>query len=337
MLVIVDANIIVNDPLLRQRKWRVAQDEIASHRLRLVLPEVALLEAIGGYRRERTEKARQVRSIIRKSTQRAKGAAEELLNVYRDEANAYESILRARLREVGIEVVDPSEHSHLELTERAVNRTPPFDDDGGGYRDTLIWLTALEQVGEPPFSDLILLSDDGVFTKQKSILAEELHAETGAELTVLRSIGSLAFPGEYESGDFDLSDLDLSTRQIIDRLTLDLAHKDITRWSPPGVDYAQVQIVGGVDLRFDTLEVKKRYGTTVYEIGVDAIADVDAEVLVIHDERGGETDFTQMSARWDLRVRWRGEVESETSGLSRQSELEVRGLDERQRPSPESS
>lgn len=36
------------------------------------------------------------------------------------------------------------EVSHVEIVRRAVSRHPPFDSKGGGYRDTLVWLRALE-------------------------------------------------------------------------------------------------------------------------------------------------------------------------------------------------
>lgn len=332
MLVVVDANVIIKDPLLRDRKWQVARDAISADRLRLVMPDVARLEAVGGYRRDRQEKVRQVKSIIRQSTDRAKAAAEGLIQVYLEESNNYESILDDRLREVGFEIPGPSERTHLEIAERAVNRLPPFDESGGGYRDTLLWLTALEQIAEPPFDNLILVSDDGVFTKRMSALAEELQRETAAELTVVRSIGNVEFPGEYETGDFDLSSIDVDTSEIVKMIKDGLPGMDITRWSPPGPDHAEVQQVDRVDLLAGTIDVRKRYGSSVYEVSADAIADIDARVLVIHDSYGQDVDFSEMSARWDLHVRWRGETEGERTRLSEESTVEVIGLDERRSP-----
>lgn len=297
MLVIVDANIIIKDAILRDRKWQAAQDAINADRLRLVLPETARLEAIGGYRRDHEEKIRQVRSVIRKSTQRAKEAAEALLQIYTEEIDAYESILNDRLREIGFEVPAPPLHDHLELTERAVKRVPPFDENGGGYRDTLLWLVALEQIEEIPFDNLLLVSDDGVFTKRSRELAEELHRETGAELTVERSIANVDFPGEYENGDFDLSSLGVDTSDIIEQINGILPGLNISQWAPPGADHAQVELVGRVDLLTETVDVKKRYGSSVYEVSVEAIADIDAEVLVIHDDyRDGGGYLTDVSA-----------------------------------------
>lgn len=332
MLLVVDANVIIKDPMLRDRKWQAAHDAICANRLRLILPEVARLEAIGGYRRHHEEKIQQVKSVIRKSTTRAKNAASALLQAYTEEIVEYESLLETRLHEIGFEIWDPPAHTHLELTERAVNRLAPFDHDGGGYRDTLLWLTGLERIAEAPFDNLILLTDDDVFTKRSSDLSEELRRETDGELTVVRSISSIEFPGEYESGDFDLASLgDVNTDDIVRQITQVLTRLDITQWSPPGPDHAQVKLIGRVELLMETLQVKKRYGSDIFEIIIEAIADVDADILVIGDSNDG-ADFSQWEARWNLRVRWRGETELAESIPTQFGDgftIEVLGLDER--------
>jgi hypothetical protein len=331
MLVVVDANIIMKDPILRDRKWQVAKAAIDADRLRLVFPEVARLEAIGGYRRDHEEKIRQITGVVRKSTNRAKKAAEALLHVYIDEVVSYGAILDRRLSEIGFEVPGLPEHGHLEMTKRAVSRLAPFDENGGGYRDTLLWLTALEQIAEMPFDNLVLVSDDGVFTRRRLALAEELRRETGAELTVSRSITAIEFPDEYESGEFDLSNMHVDISHVVDLISAGLGGMDITRWSPPGPDHAEVKVVDRVELDLETVNVKKRYGSDVYEISVEAVADIDAEVLVIVDEYEG-VDLSQMSARWDLGIRWRGETETSDEYPTRLSDnfaLEVLWLNDR--------
>lgn len=332
MLIVVDANIIIKDAILRDRKWKVAQDALNAGRLRLILPETARLEAIGGYRRDHEDKIQQVKRVLRKSTNRAKRAAEVLLQVYCEEVDTYEIMLNSRLREIGFEIPGPPEHGHLELTERAVNRLPPFDESGGGYRDTLLWLTAVEQIDEPPFDNLILLSDDETFTLRIRDLAEEFNRKTGAQLTVVRSLAGVEFPGEYEIGDFDLASLDVEPSDVVEMINTSLAGMDITRWSPPGPDYAEVERIGRVDLLAGTVDVKKRYGSDVYEVAVEAIADIDAQILLLHGGYGNGVEFSKMSAGWDLHVRWRGETESHRNGLRNAGSIEVLGLDERGRP-----
>ncbi|MGX9349251.1 PIN domain-containing protein [Microbacterium sp. KNMS] len=328
----VDTNILMEDPLLRDRKWNAAEAAISAGRLRLVLPELARREAIGGFQRSHDEKIRQVKAVLRKSSSRAKNAADALIQTYETEKAGYESILDARIQAMGIEVAPLPDIDHADLTQRAIDRIPPFNETGGGYRDSLIWLTALEQVEDHPFDDLTILSKDSIFGKKKRVLEEESRRETGASVVVVSSLAAMEFPGEYEPGEFGLSVLDLTVADIVEQIAHALVGLDISRWSPPGPDHAQVEQVGRVDVEADTIKVKKRYGESVYEISADGIADIDATVLLIFDWPGEEPEISQMSARWDLSFRWRGATVGERTRLESSGTLEVFGVDERRQP-----
>ncbi len=332
ILVIVDANIVIQDPLLRDRKWDAAEGAIKAGRLRLVLPEVARREVIGGFHRNHDEKVRQIRAVLKKSSSKAKDAAAMLIQTYEAEKAGYESILDSRIQAIGIEVAPLPDVDHVDLIQRAIDRTPPFDESGGGYRDSLIWLTALEQVESHPFDGLTILSKDSIFGKKQRALEEESRRNNGADLVVIGSLASMEFPGEYESGEYELSTLDLSLDDITEHISEALVGLDISRWSPPGPDHAQVQQVGSVDVQPGTIKVKKRYGEPIYEISADAVADIDATVLVIFDGPGEEPELAHMSARWVLSFRWRGDAVGEDTRLESSGTIEVFGVDERRHP-----
>lgn len=331
MLVVVDANIVVKNPRLQGDKWDAARDAIRADRLRLVLPETARLEAVGAFHRAHETKILELKRILRRSSGRARDAAQGLQAVYQQEIDEYETILSSRLTELGIEIANVPSHSHTELTQRAIGRMPPFDEDGGGYRDTLLWLSALEQLDEPPFDNLVLVSDDGIFSKSTDVLAGELRQDFGAALRVVRRIEQLDFPGEYDEGEFSLEDTSVETTHIVNAIIAGLQGSDISRWSPPGVDHATVHVVGSVNLADPSVEVRKQYGRDVYELYAEATADVDARILIIHDGDGDgdDLDFSEMSARWDLHLRWRGKTAGSRLQLSEEHAIEVFDLDER--------
>ncbi|WP_141381296.1 hypothetical protein [Microbacterium lacticum] len=57
MLVILDANVIVSDPLLRGSIWPQLADAISGGRVEVLVPRLALEEAIAAYQRLRGAKA----------------------------------------------------------------------------------------------------------------------------------------------------------------------------------------------------------------------------------------------------------------------------------------
>ncbi len=328
MFVVIDTNVILRDPLLRDHKWQVAKHAVEGKRLQLVLPEVVRLEAIGGFRRSHDVKISAIKRELRKSSGRAKDAAKALLQVYAEEVDQYEAVLDARLREIGFQLAAPPESPHLEVTQRAVSRIAPFDENGGGYRDTLIWLTALEQIQDSQYDDLILISDDTVFTNRRSELQDELSDECDGQLVVLKAVSALEFPGEYESGSFSISDIPIEEWEVARQMSMALQDMDITRWSPPGPDHAVVQMVKSIDLLPDSLQVKKRYGSDLFEVQAEAMADVEAKVLIIDFGYDDVDDVRELSAEWKLHVRWQATVEGALGQFVDEGEATLRSLDD---------
>src|SRR5262249_14685420 len=61
----------------------------------------------------------------------------------------YEAQLRRRLTQHHVSVREHPTISHAEVVKRAIAKRPPFNQQGQGYRDTLIWYTILELVADP--------------------------------------------------------------------------------------------------------------------------------------------------------------------------------------------
>jgi hypothetical protein len=82
----------------------------------------------------------------------------------------YRAYLTERFNEVlGIKVMDWPSVSHRELVARAVSRTPPFDQKGSGYRDSLVWADVAELAKSG--HDVVLASEDRIFADQDETLA----------------------------------------------------------------------------------------------------------------------------------------------------------------------
>ena len=68
VLVILDANVIVSDPMLRGSIWPQLTDAIPGGRVEVLLPRIALEEAIAAYRRLRQAKAVEIQAVGRRAS-----------------------------------------------------------------------------------------------------------------------------------------------------------------------------------------------------------------------------------------------------------------------------
>lgn len=93
--------------------------------------------------------------------------------------------------QLGITVLPWPAVPHEELVARAVTRTPPFDEKGGGYRDSLVWADVVElaRTGH----DVALVSADRAFAGKGEQLAPALEYEVKAlsgTVELVRDFGS---------------------------------------------------------------------------------------------------------------------------------------------------
>jgi hypothetical protein len=92
-----------------------------------------------------------------------------------EEGFEYRSYLADRLEELGITVLPWPDVTHQELVARAVSRTPPFDEKGGGYRDSLVWADAVQLAASG--GQVALVSGDKAFAGLDGTLAPALQEE----------------------------------------------------------------------------------------------------------------------------------------------------------------
>lgn len=109
MLVVLDANVIVKNPLLRGGKWDSASTAVNEGRLRLVVPESVRLEAVGVFERGHQQRIRDLNQLLKRSSADARAAAAALRSIYENEASTYATRLSSRLHSLGATVVDPPE------------------------------------------------------------------------------------------------------------------------------------------------------------------------------------------------------------------------------------
>lgn len=139
MFLLLDANVIVGNPLLRGRLWDAVADAVVSDALDLYVSELAVEEVSARYRDAAAVRERTLEKNLKSWPPESRALITNAIKASRDFAAGYEQLLRDRLEEMGAEVVDYPEVDHRDIARRAIARTAPFDGEGNGYRDALHW------------------------------------------------------------------------------------------------------------------------------------------------------------------------------------------------------
>ncbi|MDI9916198.1 PIN domain-containing protein [Rhodococcus sp. IEGM 1379] len=131
--------------------------------LRVVVPHLVVLDVANRYRAESAEMIAALSASARMYDRL--GLRRDLtrfIDAAHDRADGYVQDVVDDLRQIGVEVVDPVEVSHIEIAERAIAMRRPYVDKKkrDGYPATLNWLTVLDLADRNPGVEVLWVSDD---------------------------------------------------------------------------------------------------------------------------------------------------------------------------------
>lgn len=200
MFLILDANAVVPNPELQGGTWRGIKDAIAEGALTVIAPRIVAAEITAKVRANR----RDVR--LRGDVRRAPSAVQQALQNAADAIEQWARLYDAEtwLAADGVLIRDTPEISHDEVSQRAIDRHPPFDQNGGGYRDALHWYTVLDIIREHPDEAVVLVSNDDGYQSSKGsgelhpkLLAEADEILTTGSIRLYRNVNELDLPQKY--------------------------------------------------------------------------------------------------------------------------------------------
>lgn len=169
--VVLDATELSRDWLCTGLKYQILEHTGHLSWLTVVVPPSVFEEVVANHARQMAKAVGDFHQLNKSRSRlglRALSADDDAIN--------YREYLAERFdTQLGITVLDWPSVSHADLVARAVNRTPPFDGKGSGYRDSLVWQNVLELAREG--EDVALVSADGVFAGSDGALAPGLAAE----------------------------------------------------------------------------------------------------------------------------------------------------------------
>ncbi|MBQ1022969.1 PIN domain-containing protein [Micromonospora sp. C95] len=179
MLVVLDANALTADPRLTGSVWELLAARVSAGYDTVVVPAVAFIEVVANQRRE----AAVVRQVLDKHGPRLrKLGADDAASAFRGSldrlAAGYETWLQERLATLGFVVDAMPDVDHETLVKWATQRRRPFNDNGGGYRDALVWSAVVARLARTHADAAFLVSGDKTFTADGG----ELHPDLATDL-----------------------------------------------------------------------------------------------------------------------------------------------------------
>lgn len=144
MIIVLDTTAVMSDPRCSGLAWQVLVQAREAWGLRVVVPEVVVIEAVAGYQRRLQGSLVGLERWLDKQTalgldHLASGLHEEIAK----QAREYSDYLLSLFKDMGLEIAAVPDVDHRELVERAAQRRKPCDENGDGFRDTLNWLVVV--------------------------------------------------------------------------------------------------------------------------------------------------------------------------------------------------
>lgn len=172
--------------------------------IRIAVPPVVIEEVVGNHSRQVQEVLKTVPGT--NSGLRRLGLPEIAVGTT---AQPYRSRLMTNLGRFDALILPWPDADHSMVSKRAIDRVSPFDQKGGGYRDTLIWLSVLELASRG--HDVILATRDGAFL-EKGVMKRSLRTEVEklrGTVDVVQDLSRWVGEQELVSSSIRMSDEDL--------------------------------------------------------------------------------------------------------------------------------
>jgi hypothetical protein len=141
MTIVVDTNVFYGDPNLTGPKSQTLLKGAARSEIHLVVPRIVVEELVKHHFDQVSGVTEQIKGQVnklRKLTEDRKQEDPDLPDPGL-EASAYRERVQTRLSVGGAEIMDTPEVNHGLLVRKAIYRKRPFQSNGRGYQDALIW------------------------------------------------------------------------------------------------------------------------------------------------------------------------------------------------------
>jgi len=332
MQVVLDANVWFADVHLRGIQANRLRQHVRFGHVTVLVPYLVTKEVAGQIRRETEDALKKLQSLTA-SLQRfiLEPAVEELREQLRVAPHPSGELAAAVAQEFPVAIVSlPSYVTHQMVVERAVSRRRPFDDKGSGYRDTLIWLTAVD-LARKGSETISMITDDGAFYSSGSLhphLAAELEKEgLSGRLSLFRGLKEFvdslpALPPEKEWVPNQFPLVPRVSEWISERLQQELPQwrmhprhaglpKSTTDLVITAVEDVSVEDLGAAEVDIFTGEVYAEFvATALFDLEM-LVSSEDAEDMRLHVSQPGDPERVRTRVSKKLEVTGSAQVRFE--------------------------
>lgn len=161
MDIILDTNIFRNDLFFKSKDFEVLNDYLKKTDSRFVVFQIIIEEINGLYRRLLEEEQNNYNKYRKALNQSLNREYIEEINIQIDEEiKKYIEFIYKKMN-INDGKVIPYKNEYLpEIIKRAISRLKPFKDEDKGFRDTIIWLTALDYCQKSHEKQIIFISNN---------------------------------------------------------------------------------------------------------------------------------------------------------------------------------
>lgn len=174
MQIILDSTAYRADFRLKGNAFRIFLPALGKIGARLLLPKVVLEEVVNGFREQAEQLATRITALSNDARRLGLAPCAGKTPDIDSEVARYRSYL---LKELGAELIDLPSIPHGELLDRALQRRKPFNNQGAGYRDALIWQNVLDLLKSSKEEVCFVTGNRRDFWDDKG-----LHLDLGADM-----------------------------------------------------------------------------------------------------------------------------------------------------------
>lgn len=177
--IVLDSNVFIADYWIRSPSFVLLRDFLKKTDATLVVPKIVIEEVVNHHAEDVGRLVTKVRSTYRDSARLLRNyKAQPPEAIYQhDHADSYEDFILSQLKTLKARIPEYGDIPHKEIVRRDLRRRRPFQENGKGYRDTLLWESILRGATEKGALTVFVTQNTRDFADKAGDLHSDLESD----------------------------------------------------------------------------------------------------------------------------------------------------------------